>query len=217
MARAVRLLQSVPKGMPQPSHFGVGDEPAPVLGDGLLVELLCLSADPYMRGGLKLGSTPRTMAGYVSGRVLESAVPGWTAGDLFGASLPYVDIQAISADRLRKTQIWKLSGLVADSEISHGIGAMGMPGATAYGGLIDVLRPLAGDTIWVSGAAGAVGSMVGQIAKSVFGCTVIGSAGGEAKCALVTSKFGFVRHSHPLCASDTHWSYTVVLPGRDAC
>lgn len=90
-------------------------------------------ADPYMRGGLKMpldGGKPRTMAGYVSGRVLESAVSDWAAGDLFGASLPYADVQAISADRLAKTQIWKLTGLIDEVDISHGIGAMGMPGAT---------------------------------------------------------------------------------------
>ena len=84
-----------------------------------------------------------------------------SAGDLFGASLPYADVQAISAEMLKRIQIWKLTGLIEEADISHGIGAMGMPGATAYGGLIDVLRPNQGDTIWVSGAGGAVGSMVG--------------------------------------------------------
>ena len=65
-------------------------------------------------------------------------------------------------------QIWKLSGLVEEGAISHGIGALGMPGSTAYGGLIDILRPGSegpGEVLWVSGAAGAVGSMVGMIAK----------------------------------------------------
>ena len=66
----------------------------------------------------------------------------------------------------------KLTGLVEPNQISHGIGAMGLTGATAYGGLIDVLRPSAGETIWISGACGAVGSLVGQIAKNVFGCKV---------------------------------------------
>jgi hypothetical protein len=78
-----------------------------------------------MRGGLKMPlaqGKPRTMAGYVSGRVLDSAVSGWVAGDLFGASLPYIDVQAISADRLANTQIWKLTGLIEEADISHGIG-----------------------------------------------------------------------------------------------
>ena len=180
--------------MPGPEHFEVVESAAPALGDGILVELLALSADPYMRGGLKeplRDGKPRTMAGYVSGRVLESAVSDWAAGDLFGASLPYADVQAISAEQLKRIQIWKLTGLIEEADISHGIGAMGMPGATAYGGLIDVLRPNQGDTIWVSGAGGAVGSMVGMIAKNVYGCTVIGSAGGPEKCAHVCKEFGF--------------------------
>ena len=194
MAQAVNLTSAVPEGMPGPEHFEVTDVLVPQLGDGILVELLTLSADPYMRGGLKMplkDGKPRRMAGYVSGRVLKSAVDDWVAGDLFGASLPYVDVQALSAEQLKNTQIWKLTGLIEEADISHGIGAMGMPGATAYGGLIDVLRPNHGDTIWVSGAAGAVGSMVGQIAKNVYGCTVIGSAGGPEKCEYVCKAFGF--------------------------
>lgn len=66
-----------------------------------------------------------------------------------------------------------------------------MPGSTAYGGLIDILRPKKGETVWVSGAAGAVGGMVGMLAKNVFGCRVIGSAGGPEKCKMVVEKFGF--------------------------
>lgn len=65
-----------------------------------------------------------------------------------------------------------------EEEISYGVGVLGMPGSTAYGGLIDVLKPNTGETIFVSGAAGAVGSMVGQLAKSLYGCTVIASCGG---------------------------------------
>jgi NADPH-dependent curcumin reductase CurA len=202
MARSVNLKATVPEGMPQPTHFDVQDTPPPALGDGVVVELLCLSADPYMRGGLKRGPSPRVMAGYVSGRVLKSAVPGWQPGDLFGASLPFLSVQAISAAQLQKMQIWKLTEYVAPEDISHGIGAMGMPGATAYGGLIDVLRPLQGETIWVSGAGGAVGSMVGQIAKNVYGCTVIGSAGGPQKCQHVCDEFGFDQCiDYKLCSS----------------
>ena len=66
-----------------------------------------------------------------------------------------------------------------------------MPGATAYGGLIDVLRPNEGDVIFVSAASGAVGSLVGMLAKNVYNCTVIGSCGGAEKCALITEKFGY--------------------------
>ena len=80
--------------------------------------------------------------------------------------------------------------MTADT-ISLGIGLLGMPGATAYGGLLDVLRPNAGETIFISAASGAVGSLVGMLAKSLFNCTVIGSCGGPEKCAIVTENFGF--------------------------
>jgi NADPH-dependent curcumin reductase CurA len=118
------------------------------------------------------------------------------AGDFFGASLPFTTIQILTAEAGAKTVMWKLTGKVTESTIGHGIGVLGMPGSTAYGGLIDILRPKEKggekpEVIWVSGAAGAVGSMVGQLAKQVYGCTVIGSCGGPAKCALVKDKFGF--------------------------
>jgi hypothetical protein len=90
-----------------------------------------------------------------------------------------------------QTIMWKLTDMLTEENSSLGLGILGMPGSTAYGGLIDVLRPLEGQTIFVSGAAGAVGSMVGQIAKNVFNCIVIGSCGGPDKCALIKDKFGF--------------------------
>jgi NADPH:quinone reductase len=120
---------------------------------------------------------------------------GWIAGDFFGASLPFTTVQVVTSEALAKTVMWKLTGRVTEATISHGVGVLGMPGATAYGGLIDVLRPAKQsakpEVIWVSGAAGAVGGMVGQLAKQVYGCTVVGSCGGADKCALIKDKFGF--------------------------
>jgi hypothetical protein len=85
-----------------------------------------------------------------------------------------------------------LTGLIKDeSQISLGVGIMGMTGSTAYGGLLDVLRPLQGETIFISAASGAVGGLVGMLAKNLFGCTVIGSCGGPLKCALIKEKYGF--------------------------
>jgi NADPH-dependent curcumin reductase CurA len=86
---------------------------------------------------------------------------------------------------------WKLTGLIDENDIGLGIGILGMPGSTAYGGLIDVLRPNKGETIFISAASGAVGSLVGMIAKNIYECKVIGSVGGPEKCALVKEKFGF--------------------------
>lgn len=118
MAQAVKLTSAVPEGMPGPEHFEVTEVSMPELGDGILVELLTLSADPYMRGGLKMpleNGEARVMSGYVSGRVLDSAVDDWAPGDLFGASLPYMDVQAISAEQLKRLQIWWVALLPSHS------------------------------------------------------------------------------------------------------
>ena len=84
--------------------------------------------------------------------------------------LPLVSRQVISGATLTGGTVWRLTGILDESHISHGIGILGMPGATAYGGLVEVLRPLHGQTIFVSAASGAVGGLVGQIAKKHYGC-----------------------------------------------
>ena len=88
------------------------------------------------------------------------------------------------------TLMWKLTDYINESQISYGIGVLGMPGATAYGG-IDTLRPLKGETIFVSAAAGAVGGIVEQLAKNLYDCKVIGSCGGSAKGKMITEEWGF--------------------------
>jgi NADPH-dependent curcumin reductase CurA len=93
-----------------------------------------------------------------------------------------------------KTLMWKLTGLIEAKDIAYGVGVMGMPGSTAYGGLIDILRPLEGETIFISAAAGAVGGLVGQIAKNEYGCKVIGSCGGPEKGKLILDNYGFDAH-----------------------
>ena len=191
MAKALILKTCLDQGVPGPEHFEICPRPWPTIGDGLVVRLLVVSADPYMRYRIRSDGdrAGEPMRGLVAGKVLQSKLPGWKAGDLFGAELPFVDVQAVSPHAAGSFR--KLSGLVSEERISLGIGALGMPGSTAYGGLTDILKPRQGETIWVTGAAGAVGSMVGMMAKHVFGCTVVGSAGGPEKCRLVTEKFGF--------------------------
>eukprot|EP00164_Ancoracysta_twista_P000567 GFYU01000751.1.p1 GENE.GFYU01000751.1~~GFYU01000751.1.p1 ORF type:complete len:350 (+),score=114.14 GFYU01000751.1:59-1108(+) len=188
------------EGVPGPEHFRIEEKPAPKvedLADGdIIVEVKAISADPYLRGRLRSSSTdPRKagspMDGFVSGKVIASKTDAWAVGDLFGAALPFTTVQHIPAAHLSKVLIWKLTGIVEESNISHGIGILGMPGSTAYGGLIDILRPEEGQTIWVSAASGAVGSLVGQIAKKIYKCKVIGTAGGEEKCKILKEKFGF--------------------------
>lgn len=134
------------------------------------------------------------MNGFVSGFVLESNSPDWVAGDLFGAALDFSNIMVISEQTRKMTAMWKLTGLIDEKDISYGVGVMGMPGSTAYGGLIDVLKPKQGETIFISAAAGAVGGLVGQIAKNEYGCKVIGSCGGPEKGKIILNKYGFDSH-----------------------
>ncbi len=131
------------------------------------------------------------MTGFIAGKVLASKNVNWKKDDLIGGMLPFNTVQIITGGALAATYTWNLTGLVDESNISYGIGVLGMPGSTAYGGLIDVLRPLEGETIFISAASGAVGSVVGQLAKHLYKCNVIGSVGGPAKSALVKEKFGF--------------------------
>jgi NADPH-dependent curcumin reductase CurA len=97
----------------------------------------------------------------------------------------------LTQSQLDSGSVIKLTDIVKEEELSLGIGLLGMPGSTAYGGLIDVLKVQNGEVLFVSAASGAVGSLVGMIAKRVYNCTVIGSAGGPEKCNLIKEKFGF--------------------------
>ena len=176
-------------------HVALVESPAPTEDDvapgGILVQLLVLSADPYLRsgfatrGGRALGAP---LAGFVAGVVLATKSERWAAGDFFGANLSFKTVQALDAgDAGSPAKVRKLTGLPGfrgAEDIGLGIGALGMPGSTAYGGLIDVLRPTGagGETLLVTAATGAVGALVGQLAKKRFGCRVIGTAGSAAKC-----------------------------------
>ena len=134
------------------------------------------------------------MTGFVAGRVVQSqGNADWQEGDFIGGAMDFATVQVLTRERLASTIVWKLTGYVDEESVSLGVGALGMPGATAYGGLVDVLRPQKGkgETLFVSSAAGAVGSLVGQIAKSVYGCTVVGSCGGRVKNERIVQRYGF--------------------------
>jgi len=187
------LKQHVDVGLPGPEHFEIQPADVPKLsGDGsIVVKLMCLSADPYLRIGIKAGGahgaqTPgNPMRVFVSGKVVESNNPDWAAGDLFGGNLEAITMQVLPAE-VAKT-LWKLD--LPENQVSYGIGILGMPGSTAYAG-IDLLQPKEGETIFVSAAAGAVGGLVGMLAK-MKGAKVIGSAGGPEKGAFIKEKYGF--------------------------
>lgn len=198
--KSVVLLASLESGIPGPEHFRIDETEVcvdkPKEGE-VVVQVLCMSADPYLRGRIKAadgGSKDKirggdVMAGFVSGRVIASSNDKWTVGDLFGAHLPFSTVQIVH--NVDTTLMWKLTDLITEDHISYGVGILGMPGATAYGGLVDILRPLKGETIFISASSGAVGGLVGQMAKNIFECRVVGSCGGDRKCNLVKHVYGY--------------------------
>jgi hypothetical protein len=186
MARAWHL-KSRPTGMPTPDNFELKDFDLPPVGDGQVrVRNLWLSVDPYMRGRMndvksyvppfQLGEP---MDGGAIGEVVESKAEGLEAGDLVQHMAGWRDEAVVPA---RTAQ--KLPDLGAPPE--RFLGVLGVTGITAYFGLLDAARAKQGDVVFVSAAAGAVGSVVVQVAKAK-GMTVIGSAGGADKCEFVRS------------------------------
>eukprot|EP01062_Namystynia_karyoxenos_P074010 TRINITY_DN70821_c0_g1_i1.p1 TRINITY_DN70821_c0_g1~~TRINITY_DN70821_c0_g1_i1.p1 ORF type:complete len:531 (+),score=206.89 TRINITY_DN70821_c0_g1_i1:92-1594(+) len=204
-AKTITLVQPFQEGLPESKHFKIveSEVSAEVKDKEMLVELLCISADPYQRAALKMMPADAPMKGFVVARVLASKIKRWRVGSIFGASLPYTTVQVVTQDQLKETRIWDLTGKVTEANSSLGVGVLGMPGATAFGGVTGILRPKKAarkgkdgaepkrDVIFISAASGAVGQLVGQIAKRVYGCTTIGSAGGPEKCALLKEKFGY--------------------------
>jgi len=186
MARAWHLM-SRPQGLPQKDDFALKDFDLPPVGEGeMRVRNLWLSVDPYMRGRMndvKSYVPPfqldQPMEGGAVGEVVESKADGFAPGDLVLHMGGWRDEAVVPA----RTAM-KLPDLGAEPQ--EFLGALGTTGATAYFGLLDAASAKEGDVVFVSAAAGAVGSAVVQIAKAK-GMTVIGSAGGEKKCEYVKS------------------------------
>ena len=180
-------LKSRPSGMPTANNFELKDMELPPLGDGMIrVRNRWLSVDPYMRGRMNdvksyvpAFAVGEPMDGGAIGEVVESNAEGFAPGDLVQHMAGWRDEAVISA---RTAQ--KLPDLGARPE--QFLGVLGVTGMTAYFGLLDAAQAKEGDIVFVSAAAGAVGSVVTQIAKAK-GMTVIGSAGGPDKCAFVRS------------------------------
>jgi NADPH-dependent curcumin reductase CurA len=186
MARAWHL-KSRPEGLPSEENFELKSIELPPLSDGMVrVRNLWLSVDPYMRGRMNESKSyippfeiGAPMDGGAIGEVIESKAEGFAPGDLVSHFVGWRD-EAVVPSR----GMTKLPDLGARPE--DFLGNLGVPGATAYFGLFDVAQAKQGDILFVSAAAGAVGSAVVQIAKAK-GMTVIGSAGGPEKCEFVRS------------------------------
>ncbi len=185
------VLNSRPVGAPKPEDFRLEEVAIPECGPGqLLLRTLYLSLDPYMRGRMsdaKSYAAPvalgELMVGGTVSRVEASQHPGYAPGDLVMGYTGWQSFAISDGQRLAKL----------DAHMAHpslALGALGMPGFTAFMGLLDIGQPQAGETVVVGAASGAVGSVVGQIAK-IKGCHIVGIAGGADKCRHVVEDLGF--------------------------
>ena len=185
------VLNARPHGAPTAADFRIEDGPVPTPSAGqVLLRTLYLSLDPYMRGRMSDGPSYATplaigdvMVGGTVSRVDASLNRDFKVGELV---LGYTGWQDYAlSDGKGLTSLFP-----EDPHPSRALGVLGMPGFTAYMGLLDIGRPVAGETVVVAAASGAVGSVVGQIAK-IKGCTVVGIAGGSEKCSYVIDELGF--------------------------
>ena len=185
------ILNSRPVGRPQLSDFKMIDEEIPKIKDGeILLKTKFVSVDPYLRGRMSDAKSyvppfelQRAMSSGIVAEVTESQNEKFKAGDFVTGMLSWKEFQTSTGENLIK-----IDDQLAP--LSTYLGVLGMTGLTAYFGLTEIGKPQKGETLVVSGAAGAVGSIVGQIGK-VLGCRVIGIAGTDEKVELLKSKFGF--------------------------
>jgi NADPH-dependent curcumin reductase len=188
------VLAACPAGEAGPEHFRLETIDTPPLADGqVLVRHHWLSLDPYMRMRMNAGKSyaapvevGAVMVGGTAGEVIESRHADFAAGDRVVASGGWQEFSALDATQrgaLRKVD-------TAQVPLSAYLGAVGMPGVTAWIGLTAFIEPKAGETVVVNAASGAVGSVVGQLAKA-RGCRVVGFAGGADKCTYVRDGLGF--------------------------
>lgn len=187
------LLNNRPEGRPQKSDFEIKEieDPATELGEGeVLLESVFISVDPYLRGRMrdqksyiepfKVG---KPIASNIIAKVVKSKHRDFSEGDHVNGMLDWMLKQVVKGDNLQKVD-------GSQVPLSAYLGVLGLTGLTAYFGLEKVGEPKEGETLLVSGASGAVGSVVGQIGK-IKGCHVVGIAGSDEKIELIKKKFGF--------------------------
>jgi hypothetical protein len=185
------LLASRPKGWVEESNFQIVEVEVPALADGeVLTQVRWLSLDPYMRGRMEEGKSyaaaqrlGEVMVGGTVAEVVESRSPRFRSGEMVVGMAGWQQYQVTDGSTLRKVDVSVIPA-------SAYLGCVGMPGVTAWYGLMKIGEPKPGETVLVSAAAGAVGSVVGQLAK-ILGCRAVGIAGGEAKRDHVVRDLGF--------------------------
>lgn len=187
------VLADYPDGIPKPSDFKYEEIPVATPKDGeVVVEIAYISADPYMRNRMKAGNNKsyiggfqlgEPIVGFEVGKVIESNHADFKNGDIVVGMMPWQKYCTVKASEVRK---------VPDLDVPAYLflGVLGMPGQTAYHGLLEIGKPKAGETVVVSAASGAVGSVVGQIAK-IKGARVVGIAGSEKKLNYLVNDLHF--------------------------
>jgi len=189
-------LAARPKGEAKRSDWNFTSEPVAEPQDGgVVAKTLYLSLDPAMRGWMNEGKSyiPPVGIGEVMraggvGKVIASRNPKFAVGDFIGGGFGVQEYLSVDAQSMARAGLYKID--TRAGTLPQWLNALGMPGMTAYFGLLEVGLPKAGETVVVSGAAGAVGQTVGQVAK-IKGCRVVGIAGGADKCAFVVNELGF--------------------------
>ncbi|MFJ6669911.1 NADP-dependent oxidoreductase [Actinosynnema sp. NPDC091369] len=190
-AREIRLA-SRPEGFPTPENFELVEVPLPEVADGqVLVRNQVMSVDPYMRGRMNAGKSyvapfevGAALDGGAVGEVVASKAPGFEVGDTVLHGLGWREYAAVDAAHATKVD-------PQAAPIGAYLGVLGMPGMTAYAGLLEVAAFKEGDVVFVSGAAGAVGQVAGQVARLRGAKRVIGSAGSDAKVEYLVEELGF--------------------------
>jgi len=185
------LLASRPRGEPTPDNFKLVEADIPEPGPGqMLLRIIYLSLDPYMRGRMNAGPSyakPVEVGEVMEGRavceVVKANLPQYKQGEIVVAGTGWQEYALSDGNGVQKID-------QTLRPISYALGVLGMPGMTAYTGLLNIGKPQPGEMLVVAAASGAVGSVVGQIAK-IKGCHVIGIAGGEQKCRYVKEELGF--------------------------
>jgi NADPH-dependent curcumin reductase len=185
------VLAARPEGEPKDENFRLEETDIPAPTDGeVLLRTIYLSLDPYQRGRMNAGPSyaepvevGEVMEGGTVSEVVESTVDNFRPGDIVLGRTGWQEYAVADGKTLQRVDRTL-------APISTALGVLGMPGMTAYTGLLNIGRPKTGETVVVSSAAGAVGSAVGQIAKTM-GCRAVGIAGGQAKCDFVINELGF--------------------------
>lgn len=185
------LFNQIPQGMPNDDTFKIEETTVPELGDNeIQVQSLYISVDPYMRGRMTKADSyvqpfelNAPIVSHIVGKVVQSNDSDFNNGDIIVGMLPWRIVNNVTAQQINKVPS-------TDVPLDLYLSVLGMPGQTAYHGLLDIGQPKPGETVVVSAASGAVGSVVGQIAK-IKGCRVVGIAGGDEKVNYLTETLGF--------------------------